>query len=335
VRKATTLHDVAELAGVSIATVSKALNGKAHVRAETRLKVERAAAELNFSPNPAARHLLKGRTGTVGLLTNDLEGRFSLPVLMGAEDAFGADSTSVLLCDARGDSIREQHHLKSLLGRRVDGLIVVGDKTDARPSLGPLPIPVVYAYAPSVDDADVSVVSDNVGAGQLAIQHLAQLGRRRIGYVTGDRTYQAARDRAEGALVALQSHSLSMVGGEPLYGSWTEGWGRAAARILLDLDPEIDAISCGSDQIARGVIDALRENGKDVPSQVAVTGHDNWEPIATQSRPPLTTIDINLEVIGRVAAQVLSRAMAGDPERGGVTAIACRLVARGSTIADS
>src|SRR6187402_402568 len=110
----TTLNDVAKLAGVSIATVSKALNGRSQVRAETRERVQEAAARLNFTPNPLALGLLAGRTGTVGLLTNDLEGRFSLPILMGAEDAFGADSISVLLCDARGDAIREQHHLKAL-----------------------------------------------------------------------------------------------------------------------------------------------------------------------------------------------------------------------------
>ena len=84
---------------------------------------------------------------------------------MGAEDAFGLGSTSVFLCDARGDAIREQHHIRALLGRRIDGLIVVGDRTDARPSLGTLPVPVVYAYAPSDNPEETSVVSDNVDAG--------------------------------------------------------------------------------------------------------------------------------------------------------------------------
>ena len=85
-----------------------------------------AAERLSFPPNALARGLLAGRTGTVGLLTSDLEGRFSIPVLMGAEDAFGAGEVAVFLCDARGDTIREQHHVQALLGRRVDGLIVVG-----------------------------------------------------------------------------------------------------------------------------------------------------------------------------------------------------------------
>src|SRR3954471_7324826 len=166
--KAPTLGDVARLAGVSLATASKALNGKAEVAQRTRVRVFDAAEKVGFTPNAVAQSLIAGRTGTVGLITGDLEGRFSIPILMGAEDAFGAGSTSIFLCDARGDAIREQHHIRALLSRRIDGLIVVGDRTDARPSLGTLPVPVVYAYAPSDNPEETSVVSDNVDAGRLA-----------------------------------------------------------------------------------------------------------------------------------------------------------------------
>ena len=163
--RAPTLADVARLAGVSVATASKALNGRDHVRAETRSRVLEAAEQLSFIPNSLARSLLAGRTGTVGLLTSDLEGRFSIPILMGAEDAFGAGRVAVFLCDARGDTIREQHHVQALLNRRVDGLIVVGSRTDPRPSLGrKLPVPVVYTYAPSEDPHDLSIVCDNAQA---------------------------------------------------------------------------------------------------------------------------------------------------------------------------
>jgi LacI family transcriptional regulator len=329
--KVATLKDVALLAGVSIATVSKALNGRAHVRSETRERVRQAADKLQFSTNALAQNLLAGRTGTVGLLTSDLEGRFSIPVMMGAEDAFGAGSTSVFLCDARGDAIREQHHLRALLGRRVDGLIIVGDTTDPRPSLGhELPVPVVYAYAPSSDASDVSVISDNVSAGRLAAEHVLSCGRRRIAYISGDVTYQAARDRVAGATEALAEAGARFVGDEALYGAWTEGWGRGAVRTLLARDPAIDAILCGSDQIARGALEALREAGRDVPDEISVMGHDNWEQIATQSRPPLSTIDMNLEKVGRLAAELLFEAIDRRP-RPGIHRVQTRLIARGST----
>ena len=121
-----TLADVARLAGVSLATASKALNGRDQVRAETRRRVTAAAAQLQFSPNAMARTLVSGRSHIVGLVTHDLEGRFSIPILMGTEDAAGNDRISVLLCDARGDSLRERHHIETLLARRVDGLILAG-----------------------------------------------------------------------------------------------------------------------------------------------------------------------------------------------------------------
>src|SRR4249919_642694 len=200
-QKPVTLTDVARLAGVSVATASKALNGRDQVAATTRERVLDAADRLAFSPNPLARGLLAGRTGTVGLLTSDLEGRFVIPILMGAEDAFGAGQVNVFLCDARGDAIREQHHLKALLSRRVDGIIVVGRQTDPRPSLGQkIPVPVVYAYAPSDDPRDLSLTPDNVSAGRLAVEHLLAGGRTRIAHISGDPAYAAAQDRTTGAM---------------------------------------------------------------------------------------------------------------------------------------
>ncbi|WP_231494894.1 LacI family DNA-binding transcriptional regulator [Cellulomonas sp. KRMCY2] len=325
-----TLRDVATLAGVSVATASKALNGRANVHPETRRRVIEAADRVSFTPNSLAQAIVAGQTGTVGLLTNDLVGRFSLPILMGAEDAFGGGKMSVLLCDAREDAIREQHHLRALLGRRVDGLIVVGSTTDPRTTLGRLPIPVVYAYAPSTDPHDASVIPDNVNAGALAVEHLVATGRRRIAHISGEVQYSAAQDRAKGALAALTAAGLDLAGATVRFGSWTEAWGRAATHTLLDQNPDVDAILCGSDQIARGVLDVLRDRGIDVPGQVAVMGFDNWHIMTSGARPPLTSIDMNLEMLGRRAAQLLVDAMNGTTTTG-VETMPCRLVVRGST----
>lgn len=326
-----TLEDVARLAGVSIATASKALNGRTHVSATTRAAVLEAAARLSYSPNALAQGLRAVRTGIVGLLTSDLEGRLSIPILMGAEDAFGVGRTSVLLCDARGDSIREARHLETLLSRRVDGLIVVGARPDPRPSIGrDLPVPVVYAYAPSEDPDDLSLVSDNVSGGRMAISHLIEVGRRSIAHISGDPSYGAAQDRAAGALAELTEQGLELAGGRVYFGSWSESWGRSATRMLLSHTRDIDAIFAGSDQIARGVIDALHRAGLDVPGDVAVIGFDNWEIFTTSSPPPLSSIDMNLETLGRVAAERLSAALGGDLRRG-VESLPCRLVPREST----
>ncbi|GIF23778.1 LacI family transcriptional regulator [Actinoplanes tereljensis] len=326
-----TLRDVAKLAGVSIATASKALNNQPQVRAETRAKVIQAAEQLSFSPNTLAQGLITQRSGTVGLLTSDLEGRFSIPILMGAEDAFGSDQTSVFLCDARGDTLRERHHLRALLSRRVDGLIVVGARPDARPSLGrDLPVPVIYAYSPSDDPADLSLVTDNVGGGRLAVDHLIRHGRRRIAHISGDPSYGAAQDRARGALDRLGEEGLPLAGDQVWFGAWSEAWGRGATRMLLQRDPDIDAIFAGSDEIARGVLDVLHQEKLAVPTQVAVIGFDNWNILAVNARPPLTTIDMNLEALGRLAAQRLFSAIDGTLGSG-VETVAPRLITREST----
>ncbi|GAB3653893.1 LacI family DNA-binding transcriptional regulator [Glycomyces tarimensis] len=328
--RAATLSDVAKLAGVSVATASKALNGRNHVHAQTRARVLEAAAQLSFSPNSLARGLLAGRSGTVGLLTSDLVGRFSLPILMGAEDAFGAGQVSVFLCDARGDAIRERHHVQALVSRRVDGLIVVGSSTDPRPPLADgVDVPVVYAYAPSEDPDDLSIVPDNIEAGRMAVDHLIACGRSKIAHISGDRDYSAARDRVTGAMAALDDAGLEPVG-DVAYGSWTEGWGRAAAGLLLERHPEIDAVLCGSDQVARGVLDTLRERGRIVPDDVAVMGFDDWQVLTTGARPQLTSVDMNLEELGRAAARALFDAIDDEHDRG-VQTMPCRLVIRGST----
>jgi len=330
---AVTVNDVAERAGVSPGTVSKALNGRGQLRPETRQRVVAAAQELGFHVNLLARNLLEGRTYTVGVLTTDSFGRFTIPVMLGAEDALGAGQISVLLCDGRGDRIREQHYVRTLLGRRVDGIIVTGRTTDERPSLGrDLPVPVVYARARSDDPDDLSLLHDDEQGARLAIEHLFTTGRRKIAHITGPERHLAARERVKGALDALAAGGESMVLGRPLIGEWSERWGREAAAILMRSGAEFNGVFCGSDQIARGVADALREAGRRVPEEIGIVGVDNWEVMAEGCRPPLTTIDLNLTELGHTAATKLLQAIEGHhPLERGVQLLPCRLVTRRST----
>ncbi|MFC9500357.1 LacI family DNA-binding transcriptional regulator [Streptomyces sp. NPDC056982] len=325
------LADVAALAGVSVGTASKALNGGGRMRPETRQRVLQAVEELGFRPNQYAQSLHSGRSWTVGLMTTDGIGRFSTPVLLGAEDALGAGKISVLLCDTRGDSIREQHHLRNLMDRRVDGIIVTGRRTDARPPLpGVESVPVVYALSPSTDPADTSVVTDDRGGARLAVEHLVATGRTRIAHVTGPQHHAAARERAQYAVEQLANAELQLSTGRTHFGEWSEAWGRRAAEAVLRTAPDTDGFFCGNDQIARGVADTLRERGVGVPTDVAVVGYDNWDTMALASRPPLTTIDMNLAEIGRIAALELLQAIEAEP-RPGVHTVPCRLIVRESS----
>jgi len=318
-----TIRDVAALAGVSIGTASKALNGRGSLRAETVARVRQAAGQLDFRPNQAARDLHGDRTYTVGMITTDTIGRFSIPLLIGAEDILGAGQVSVLLCDARDDPIRERHHLQVLLSRRVDGIIVTGRRAGTRAPIGTdLPVPVVYAFISSADPADCSVVPDETGGIRLAADHLRSAGRSRLVHVTGPEHHHSARVRAE---------ALSGLVTEPLFGEWSEAWGRRAAGLLLARDLDFDGVIGGNDQIARGMTETLREAGRDVPGDVAVTGFDNWDVIAEASRPPLTSVDMDLDGLGRTAAGLLLEAIDGAP-RPGRHRHPARLVIRDSTV---
>ncbi len=325
------LVDVATQAGVSVGTASKALSGAGRMRPETRDRVLEAAEALGFSPNRHAQSLHSGRSWTVGLMTTDGIGRFSTPVLLGAEDALGAGKISVLLCDTRGDAVREQHHLRTLIERRVDGIIVTGRRTDPRPPLsGVDPIPTVYALSPSTDPRDISVVSDDAGGATLAVEHLLGLGRTRIAHVTGPAHHAAARNRAARAFELLERAGLAPSGGRAHYGDWSEAWGRRSADAVLRANPDTDAFFCGNDQIARGVADTLRERGVRVPDDVAIVGYDNWDTMALAARPPLTTVDMNLAEIGRIAALRLLAAIDADSHEAGSVTVPCHLILRES-----
>jgi LacI family transcriptional regulator len=326
-----TITDVARLAGVSPGTASKALNGRGGISPETTRRVREAADRLGYQPNALARGLLSGRSCTVGLITTDSFGRFSIPVMQGAEDALGPGSMSVFLCDSRDDRIREQHYLRTLLERRVDGIIVTGRRQDPRDPIGSaLPVPVVYAMTQSSSPDDLSLVPDDMQGGSLAVRHLLSAGRTRIGHVTGPVRFVASRLRAAGAEGVLADAGLAMAAGAPLYGEWTEEWGRQATVALLRSAPDADAIFCGNDQIARGAADAVREAGRSVPDDVAIVGFDNWEVMAAACRPPLTTVDMNLRELGRTAAERLLAAIEGKFTPG-VERLPCSLVLRESS----
>lgn len=328
-----TLAEVAATAGVSVGTASKALNDRGSMRAETRARVRQAAEHLGFQIDAVARSLQTGRSFTVGMITTDSIGRFSIPVMLGVEDTLGAGQMSVLLCDARDDRIREQYYLRTLLSRRVDGIIVTGRRTDPRPPLAQRPaVPVVYAFMQSADPEDCSVVPDEADGARRAVTHLLDTGRRRIAAVGGPEHHHSARTRMRSAVETLGAAGVE-ASGEPLYGEWSEAWGRQAARILLRRDPELDAVFCASDQIARGLVDGMREAGKRVPREVAVVGFDNWEVMTAAARPPLTSVDMDLEGLGRQAAELLLSAIDGQP-RPGVHLHPCRLAIRASTADD-
>jgi LacI family transcriptional regulator len=334
-RALTTIHDVAEAAGVSIGTVSKALRGKGRLRDTTRERVRTTANRLGFRPNDLAHSLHRKRSLTVGLLSNDSYGRFSIPLLEGIQQTLGNAGMSVFLCNAFDDPERERQHVESLLAKRVDGVIVTSRRTDPRPpvDLGNVGVPLLYAFTRVDDRGSLSLVPDDFGGAHTAVTHLTRLGRRRIAHITGPERFESARLRRKGFEAALIEQGLAPDPALVLMGPWSELWGHEAATRLLDANAGIDGVFCGSDQIARGVVDRLRERGVAVPGDVAVVGYDNWEVVAAATRPALTSIDMNLQELGREAGAELL-AMIDGGHRTGTRKIPCKLVVRQSCGAD-
>jgi LacI family transcriptional regulator len=293
---------------------------------ETRERVKRIAIEIGFRPNAMARGLLSKRSFTIGLLTNDTYGRFTLPVMAGVSDALLDHGVSVFLCAIEDDPALGQTHVEAMLDKQVDGIIASGKRVDRRLpiDLSNLPVPVVYAFTEGTPGS-VCFRSDDAHGARLAVEWLQRLGRRHIVHITGPENFFSVRERAD---------AYREVAGETdpvMYGIWAESWGHDAVKLIWERAGERpDAIFCGNDQIARGAVDALRERGVLVPEDVSVVGFDNWEIVASQTRPPLTTVDMGLRELGREAGLTVLALAEGRPVEPGIRKLPCRLIVRQS-----
>jgi len=316
-QRAVRLSDVAAVAGVSKATASKALNGSPLVSAATTARVREAAERLDFRPNALAQSFASGRSRTVGLLTHRATATFSRAVVIGAILELGRRERAALVFDGRIDAHHEMtESIRTLQDRRIDGLLVVGSGFGRiTPSIThQFQVPVTYAFAASDNPEDSVFVPDNEQAGYLAGRHLLESGRTRIAHVTADRDDLAVRRREAGLRRALAEAGLEPVATQ--YGSWRREWGEQSIGALRDAGVAFDAVFAGNDHIGFGVLDALQERGVDVPTDVAVVGVDNWEEvILDQKLRRLTTVDLDLLGVGRVAADNVIEPAATGGER--------------------
>lgn len=324
-----TIRDVAADAGVSVSTVSKGLHGKGRMREETRQRIIASARRLGFRPNTNSTAGAGPREFTIGVMTRAGYIRYTAPLLGGIEDSLTAGMTRLILCDARRDVVRERHYLDSLIAQRVDGLIMTGLTTDPIPSVtSRMPFPVVYAYITSDDPTDASITVDDEHGGYLAARQLVRQGCTSLLHITGPADLLAVRERIAGARRALAQHDLELPDQRIFHTAFRE---RAAFDSLPGLlaDADIDGIFCGNDLLARGVADRLQLMGVSVPDDIAIVGYGNWALMAADTRPPLTSVDMNLYQIGRAAGLAMVKAIRSRPEPG-VTKVSCALAVRDS-----
>jgi LacI family transcriptional regulator len=327
-----TIRDVARASNVSIGTVSKALNNNGRLRQETRDRIAAAAKAIDYRPNDLAQSLHRARSMTVGILSNDSFGRFAFPIVEALERRLFDHGIAVFMCNATDDPVRERRHIDQLLGKRVDGLVVTARRADRRAPIEPAArgLPVVYVFSQVENPDALCLLPDDEGGARLAVSHLAALGRKKIAHITGPERFEAVRLREMGWRKALAKAGLKARVGDCRPGRWSEAWGRETTQDLFSRRRAApDALFCGNDQIARGAVDALREMGLAVPDDVAVVGFDNWDVMVEAARPALTSVDMNLDALGREAGASLLEMMAGR-KLAGVRRLPCSLVIRDS-----
>ena len=305
---ASTLHDVARLAGVSIKTVSNVIHDYPHIRPATRERVERAIAELGYTPNLTARSLRSGRTGAIALAVPELGLSYFAELAASVIEAADEAGAVVLVEQTGGDRDRELELLRSPRLKMTDGLIFsplgMGQDDVARLEV---PYPLVVLGERIFDGPADHVTMQNVEAARAATEFLLRAGRRRIAIIGAHEgeVIGSAGLRMRGYREALQAAGVaydeSIIGYTTL---WHRANGARCLRELLDRGAEFDAVFGLNDTLALGAMRALQESGRRVPEDVAVVGFDDLDE-ARYSIPSLTTVDPGQEWIARTAVHTL------------------------------
>jgi len=337
------IYEVARAAGISVATVSRVLNDKGPVRAETRQRVLAAVEQLGYVPHSAARSLSTRRTMSIGVLLPDMHGAFFGEIVRGIDLAARAAGYHLLVSGSHSDAAETAALLQTLHGR-VDGLILM------TPALGrawldkvlPRRVPVVLLNPRSEpaagDDDDAgrhdSLSIDNRLGARLAVEHLIGLGHRSVAFVGGPEGNADAAERLAGYREALEQHGLPIVPRLEMAGDFGEESGLQAGAKMAALTPHPTAIFAANDAMAIGCLAAMRERGLRVPEDVSLVGFDDV-PIARYLTPALTTVQVPIAELGKQAMARLLAAVDDGRAGGGPThtVIAPTLAIRASTAA--
>ena len=332
-----TLEEVARRAGVSRATASRVFTSSPRVSDEARRSVERAARDLGYVPNRAARSLVTGRSDSVALVipepTTRLFGEPFWPrLVLGISEALSFHDLQLVLLLPQG-AADEARVARYLSAGHVDGALLVSLHGD-----DPLParlverrVPVVVGGRPPGNLPPLSWVDvDNRTGAMTAVRHLAECGRRRIATITGTLDMSAGQDRRDGYRLALRTSGLAVDPELEEPGDFSYESGVVGMRALLARRPDLDAVFVASDLMAAGALQALREAGSRVPEDVAVVGYED-SPIAASTLPSLSSVRQPTEEMGREMARLLLAAIASGRQVPRQVVLATELVVRESS----
>jgi len=321
------MADVARLAGVSHQTVSRVLNGHPNVRPQTREDVLAAIRELGYRPNAAARTLVTGRTQALGVISFDTTLYGPASMLYGIERAAHPGYTVAITSLPAFDRRSMQEAVDRFLGQGVEGILVVASEMPLLEALSGVTtdVPLVAVGCGTRAPLD-SVAIDNISGAFQATRYLLDLGHETVHYVGGPDSTLDARERAEGWARALREAGTAEP--EILSGDWSARSGYEIGHELARM-PDVTAIFCANDQMALGMLRALGEHGRHVPSAVSVVGFDDI-PESAFFLPPLTTVRQDFGELGRQALRLLVDRIRGRPAPGARMPVAPELIVRAS-----
>jgi LacI family transcriptional regulator len=324
-----TIKDVARAAGVSVASVSRALNGHESVTEATRQRILAAAGALRYVPHAAARSLITRRTDTVGVLLPDLHGEFFSELIRGIDAAARASGRHLLISSSHG-SVDEAAQALRMLQGRVDGMLIMSPHADSGVLAANLPaaLPTVLMNTRVAPGSYPAFAVDNYAGAAAMMRHLFASGRRRIAFIGGPENNFDADERLRGYRDAIAERGAR---GIVLRGDFTESSGYRAGIEICEAGERPDAIFAANDMMALGCLFALTEKGVGVPEDIALAGFDDI-PIARFVTPPLTTVRVRIADLGRRAFERLAELIAdGDDGAKATTRLDCELVARQSS----
>lgn len=304
-RLSITIKDVARQANVSVATVSRALNGHEHVAEAVRKRVSHVASELRYSPHHAARSLSSRRTHTIGVVLPDLHGEFFSELMRGIDQVARERGLHLLVSSYHGHPEEQGAALRAMRGR-VDGLLVMSPyvaNTDfLTENLTPsLPAVLINTQLPGADYAALSI--DNYRGARAMMRHLIEAGHRRIAFIAGPGHNFDAHERLRGYHDAL-AEALPDAQAWVLQGDFDEASGHRAGRELLAAEVRPDAVFAANDMMALGCLFAFNQGGVQLPRDIALVGFDDI-PLARYVHPSLTTMRVNIAELGGRALRAL------------------------------
>ncbi len=328
-----TIRTVAAHAGVSKSLVSLVLRGSSSVSAEKRTAVENAIRELGYRPNLSARSLTQKRTNIVGVLLNDLRNPWFVDCLEGMNSILQQHDLKMFLADGRLDRSSDASYLESFMNLRLDGLALVGTRaTTPAITQAAATMPTVVVASRDLECAGVDVVANDDELGtRLAVDHLADLGHRRIAHLAG--VGAVADIRANSYRDAMTRHGLARFI-RVVTSGMTEDDGHRAAGTLLDGRSRPSAVYAVNDMVAIGAMTACQERGLAIPLDISIIGYDNTY-LARLRHVQLTSVDNATVEVGRRAASALIQRIADPTAPGSLELVPPALHVRGSTTTPS